>query len=422
MRFTARTVTSLIGVVVTSTALTACGSSSSDTPSTTSTSSSSTAAAGSSSAGSASTSAAGSETGSTGSTGGPIDLAAAGCPATIVVQTDWNPESEHGHIYEMFGDDPTIDATAKSVSGPLTIGGQPTGVNLEVRAGGPAIGFQTVSSQMYQDKDITMGYVATDEAIQLSDTTPTTAIFAPLDISPTMVMWDPETYPDVTSINDVSAALKANGGVWRFFDGSAYMEYLKSSGIADPSILDGSYDGTPANFVAAGGKDMQQGFASAEPYVYQNEVADWGKPVKYDLIASTGWDPYQSSMSIRAEDKDSLSGCLTALVPAMQQAEVDFYADPTKANALILKLVEAYDTGWTYTQGVADYSVKTQIELGLAGNGPNSTIGDFDDARMTKFLATATPIYTELGSPPKEGLTAADIYTNEFIDTAIGLP
>ena len=28
------------------------------------------------------------------------DLKAAGCPSTIVLQTDWNPESEHGASYE----------------------------------------------------------------------------------------------------------------------------------------------------------------------------------------------------------------------------------------------------------------------------------------------------------------------------------
>ncbi|HIL48923.1 MAG TPA: hypothetical protein EYG32_07880, partial [Acidimicrobiia bacterium] len=27
------------------------------------------------------------------------------CPATVVIQTDWFPESEHGGMYEMVGDD-----------------------------------------------------------------------------------------------------------------------------------------------------------------------------------------------------------------------------------------------------------------------------------------------------------------------------
>lgn len=349
---------------------------------------------------------------------GSVDLSA-DCPATIVVQTDWNPEAEHGHLYEMIKDDFTVDANTKAVTGPLMSDGEYTGVNLEIRAGGPAIGFQTVSAQMYQDDAITLGYVSTDEAIQLSSTTPTKAVMAPLDISPTMVMWDPETYPDVKTIQDVAPALEGNGGVWRYFDGSAYIEYLKSAGLATPAILDGSYDGTPSNFVAAGGKDMQQGFASAEPYVYQNEVSAWGKPVEFALIHDSGWQTYQSSMSVKAADFEELSPCLTALVPVLQKAGVAYYADPTAANDLILQLVEEYDTGWTYTQGVADYSVKTQIDLGLVGDGPDSTYGNFDDARFADFFDKASTVYTDLGTPPADGYTPEDLYTNEFIDTSI---
>jgi len=355
---------------------------------------------------------------STDLTVGSVDLSA-DCPATIVVQTDWNPEAEHGHLYEMIKDDYTIDANTKAVTGPLKVDGEYTGVNLEIRAGGPAIGFQTVSAQMYQDDKITLGYVSTDEAIQLSGTTPTKAVMAPLDISPTMVMWDPETYPDVKTVEDVKPALEANKGVWRYFDGSAYIEYLKSAGLASADILDGSYDGTPSNFVAAGGKDMQQGFASAEPYVYQNEVSAWGKPVKFALIHDAGWQTYQSSMSVKAADFDKLSPCLTKLVPVLQKAGVAYYKDPKAANDLILKLVDEYNTGWTYTQGVADYSVKTQVDLGLVGNGSDSTYGNFDDARFADFFDKASKVYTDLGTPPASGYTAKDLYTNEFIDTSI---
>ena len=159
------------------------------------------------------------DSGSSGPSGevGDTDLAAAGCPDTVVVQTDWNPESEHGGLYQLLGDDYEIDAGAKRVSGTLVdSNGDSTGVKLEIRAGGPAIGFQTVTSQMYSDDAITLGYIATDEAIQLSDTQPTTAVLAPLEISPTMIMWDPETYPDVTSIADLG---KDATVLWDLFHG-----------------------------------------------------------------------------------------------------------------------------------------------------------------------------------------------------------
>jgi hypothetical protein len=347
---------------------------------------------------------------------GGTDLAAAGCPSTVVVQTDWNPEAEHGGLYQLLGSDYSINAGSKSVSGTLVDAtGASTGVKLEIRAGGPAIGYQTVTSQMYADDSITMGYIATDEAIQLSAKQPTTAVLAPLEISPTMIMWDPSTYPNVHSIADIG---KTDTTV-RYFDGSAYMAYLTGAGILKTSQLDGSYDGTPAGFVAAGGKAAQQGFASAEPYIYKNEVPAWGKDVDYQLVYDAGYQPYQSSISVRSGDLSGLSGCLTKLVPLMQQADINYLASPDDVNKIILKLVDQYDTGWVYSQGVADYSDKTQKDLGLVGNGPDSTHGNFDDARVQTLIDQTTPIFTQEGTPPKAGITPDDLVTNQFIDMSI---
>ena len=70
------------------------------------------------------------EGGDTELTIGAVDLAAAGCPADIKIQTDWNPESEHGHLYELLGDEYTVDSDVKSVTGPLMASGEYTGVGL----------------------------------------------------------------------------------------------------------------------------------------------------------------------------------------------------------------------------------------------------------------------------------------------------
>ncbi len=130
-------------------------------------------------------------------TGPAIDLSGV-CPATVVVQTDWNPEGEHGHLYEMLGPNPSIDASGKTVTGDLYANGKSTGVQLEIRAGGPAIGYTKVASQMYQDKDITLGYMSTDEQVQFSGNLPTTAVFAENDSSPMSIMWDPGPTPTST--------------------------------------------------------------------------------------------------------------------------------------------------------------------------------------------------------------------------------
>ena len=350
---------------------------------------------------------------------GAIDLSEV-CPATVTIQTDWNPEAEHGHLYEMIGADPIVDADNKSVAGPLMAGGEYTGINLEVRSGGPAIGFQTVTAQMYTDADITLGYANTDEQIQLSDEFPTTAVFAPLEKNPQMIMWDPATYPDVTTIAELATELEADGGAIKYFGGAAYMEFLMSTGVVPTSIADGSYDGSAGNFVAQAGKDAQQGFASAEPYVYENEISEWDKPVSYELIHDAGYPIYAAAVSVRSAELKELSPCLEQLVPVMQQATVDYFASPDETNTLILDLVDQFDTGWVYSQGVADFSVQAQIDEGLVGNGPDDTVGNFDAARVSEVFDIVSPIFEKLDTPPAAGLTPEGLYTNEFIDTSIG--
>jgi hypothetical protein len=362
------------------------------------------------------TAAAGSSSSAT--TSAQYDLKAAGCPSTIVLQTDWNPESEHGGQYELLGPNPTIDSKSKSVSGELVAhGGVDTGVKIEIRAGGPAIGFQTVTSQLYKDSSITLGYLGTDEQIALSKTQPTVSVLAGLEKSPQIIQWSPEQHPDWTTIADIG---KTDTKVL-YFQGASYMDYLTGTGILKKSQVDGSYDGTPTNFVSSGGKFAVQGFATSEPYTWSHEVRSWDKPLKYQLIADAGFDFYQQAIGVRKDKLAALKPCLTKLVPIMQQAIVDFVADPAAVNTLILKLVSKYNNGWVYTQGVADYAVATMKSLGIVGNGSDSTLGNFDDARVQKLIGILEPIYKVQNKPILANLTAADLLDNEFLNTKIGL-
>lgn len=346
---------------------------------------------------------------------GAVDLAAAGCPADIRIQTDWNPESEHGHLYELVGDDYTVDSDEKSVTGPLVTSGEYTGVDVTILSGGPATGFTQPNAQMYNDPSIFLAYVGTDEAIAHSGDLPTVGVFAPLQKDPQMLMWDPETYPDVEGIAD----LGAEGVTIRVFPGGTYIDAFVGQGILSADQIDSTYDGAPAVFVSEGGAIAQQGFASAEPYIYENEVEQWGKPVAYQLINDAGYPKYAAVLSVIPENIDTYSECLTALVPVLQQATVDFFADPQSTIDLVLELVEAYDTGWVYSQGVAEFSVETMLNDGIAGNDANGEMGTVDPERMTELFDLVTPIYTEQSLPVKEGVTVDDIWTDQFLDSSI---
>jgi hypothetical protein len=384
-------------------AVSACGSSSS----TNSSSSASTAPASTSSPAATSTTAAGPK----------VDLAGV-CPSTIVVQTDWNPEADHGHLYEMLGPHPSINSGQKSVTADLYADGQPTGVKLEIRAGGPAIGYSTVSAEMYEDKSITMGYVDSDEAIEFSGKLPTTAVFAENNLSPQIIMWDPTVYPTVTSIKQLGQQLASHNGVVRYFAGAAYMQYLIGAGYLPQSVTDGSYDGTPAKFVTDQGKSAQQGFATAEPYIYSHEVQAWDKPVKFQLIAATGWQPYPEPMSVRTGDLAKLTPCLKKLVPVMQQADVDYLKSPTATNTLVDKLVDAYNNGWTYDIHVGTYAAANMNKL--EGQQSIPYVGYMSSGRIATLIKKAKPIFASTkGAGVKPGVVPSDIFTNKFMSPKI---
>ncbi|MGH3449246.1 MAG: ABC transporter substrate-binding protein, partial [Haloechinothrix sp.] len=313
------------------------------------------------------------------------------------------------------GRDRTIDAERKRVTAPLVASGKDTGVKLEVRAGGPAVGFQTVSSQMYLDPAITLGQVITDEAVNLSATQPTVAVVAPLDINPQMIMWDPQTYPDFSTIADIGRT----DTTVLYFESVSYMEYLLGSKILRRSQVDGSFDGSPANFVAAGGKIAQQGFATSEPYLYEKVLKQWKKPVKFQLIHDTGYPVYPQSLSIRADKKKDLTPCLKKLVPIIQHAQVDYLKEPEATNKLIVDLVDKYKVGFTYSLNQAEFSVQQQLKLRIVGNGPDQTLGNFETSRIERTIKILARIL-EAQKKPRPDLTPNDIATNEFIDPAIG--
>ncbi len=336
------------------------------------------------------------------------------CPDPIVIQTDWFPESEHGALYQMIGSDYKVDTGKKVVSGSLiNSDGSETGIQLEVRTGGPATGFQGPSATMATDSSITMGYSYNSEANNWSKT-PLISVVAPLEKNPQIIMWDPETYPTAKTIDDLAKL----GVTFNLFSKDT-MLFFKADGRVDDKLLDPSYDGGPARFIAAKGKIAQQGFASAEPYSYQYEFKEWGKPVAFQLFFDAGYQDYSQTLGVRPGDLEKLRPCLKKFVPMVQRAQVDFINSPDRANAIIIDAVAQYKDFWKYTKDLADFSVKTQKELGLVGNGPDSTLGNFDFERLQKHLDLMVKSGGFKGIP--EGFKIEDQYTNEFIDPTIGL-
>jgi hypothetical protein len=270
---------------------------------------------------------------------------------------------------------------------------------------------------MYKDSSITLGYVSTDEQVALSQSQPTVAVLAGMEISPQIIAWSPAAHPAWKTIADIG---KTSTKVL-YFQGASYMDYLTGKGILSKSQVDGSYDGTPTAFVASGGQYAVQGFATSEPYTWSHDVRSWDKPLSYQLIANAGFNFYQGEIGVRTDKLAALTPCLKKLVPIMQQAIVDYLANPAPVEKVILQLVTSYNNGWVYTQGTADYAVATMKKLGIVGNAPDGTLGAFTDSRVQQLINILVPIYAKQGKQTLTGLKPSDIVTNQFIDTSISL-
>jgi hypothetical protein len=339
------------------------------------------------------------------------------CPSTIVVQTDWNPEADQFAAYELAASNGTIDTSKKTYTADLLSQGQDTGVKIQIRAGGPAIGNQLVSADMYEDNSILLGYVESDVAVELSQTQPTVSLIADRDEAPTVIAWSPAEHPKDKTIKE----LGQDGTTVLYYQGAPFMDYLVGADILKKSQLNGAYNGTPATFVASGGKDALQGYDTAEPYLYAHEVSQWDKPLTYELVSDYGYNPYPTLATLPA-NVTKYAACFKKLVPIIQQGIVNYAASPAAADALIVKLAKAYNDGWEYNAGEAAYAAKKMVTDKIIANSSDGTVGSFDDSRIQKFITDVSPVYKSIGKTVKPGLTAQDVATNEFIDSSIHLP
>jgi hypothetical protein len=142
----------------------------------------------------------------------------------------------------------------------------------------------------------------------------------------------------------------------------------------------------------------------------------------YQLVNDTGYPNYANILGVRTSDRDRLDGCLHRLVPVLQRAEVEFVAAPAAAITVMLAANDAYRSGFHYDRPLAQYAVTTMLKEAIVGNGGNPTLGDFGTGRIAKLIRILTPILKGQNKPVKDGLGPADVMTNAYLDTGIGLP
>ena len=337
------------------------------------------------------------------------------CPDTIVIQTDWFPEPEHGHSYQLIGTGGVVDKDNGTYTGPLGN----TGIDVEIRAGGPFINFASPSQQFYSDPDIFLAYVNTSDALKFYKNTPTVAILANFEVGPQILMWDPDLY-DFETFEDIGDS----GATVLYFAGANYMDLLTAQGVIDPANVDDSYDGSPGRFITEGNL-VQQGFATSEPYRYENDFEGWMKPVAFKLIHESGHEIYQSAVSVRPSALTEYRECLEKLVPIMQQDIVDYMNDPDAMNVRLDEIVKELDSFWQSSIPAHNFATQQMKDLGLVTDGDNGMVGDQDGDRIQRFIDLMSPIHNDNGVEGFEDgadiPSADELFTNEFLDPDISL-
>lgn len=340
------------------------------------------------------------------------------CPSTVKIQMNWTPEAEQGAYYELASSAGSINSSQKYYTAPLIdpATGAKTGVKVEVLAGGPAVGYTSPERLLYTDSSILLGMDATDSQIEAFATSPTIGVVSPMYKYDNVFFWNPAKY----HFKKIADFAKSNATVLSFGSKTPLNSFLEGKGWISAGQVDGSYNGTPAQFVATGGGVISGGYATYEPYFYAHELSAWDKPISYELIANTGYDPYSEDTFTTPANLTKYASCFKKLVPMIQQAQISYEKSPTRVNRMIVNLEDAYKIGGGYNMAVGAYAASTLLKDRIVANPPSGGFGSFTMKRVNTLIHLLEHTHSLTGLP--QGFNASKIETNRFIDPSLKLP
>lgn len=345
------------------------------------------------------------------------------CPNPLRIQLSWLAEPEYAVAYQLIGGGGEM--SQNKYSGPLGS----TGIDLEIIDGGPGIDFAPVPSALYAGNLVAgvtpdLGLYGDGDAITTSGEFPTISVLQSFDRDPQNLVFDPEHY-DITDIDSlVAATTEEDAQLYVLGKFSGYVQYLLGQGVPDGAFIEG-FGGDYDRFIAAGGTLINQGFSTDTNFRLEEELPEWGKPVDGVYLDELGYSSYPINVYVASNRLDELSDCLTGLVPLMQQAVVDYMADPAEVNEAI---AEYNDGGfgapfWTTSveHNEAAHAVMEADEL--VSNGEDDTLGNAEGTRLQDLIDILVPILDTQGNDSHDPeVTPDDLFTDQFLDPSIGLP
>ena len=301
-------------------------------------------------------------------------------PPTIVLQTDWFPEAEYGVYFSLIGANGKLDAKKGTYSGPLG----KTGINLEIRAGGPFIGQQTVQSLMYQDDSIDLGLVHTDDAVRFSKQFPTVSVVAPLEHSPLALVWDPKKH-DFKSWQDIG---ESGAKILVFTKAVNYVPFLIKKGTRPGVVLRRQLR---RQLLALRRRHVDPAAGVRHGDALAPEERDQGVRARHRpscSSAKSGYDPYLSSLSVQEEQaRRAAARAWRSSCRSSSRQQIDYLKRPGRhqqgdgrrrdPHEVVL---DAVDAG-----GLADGN-KKMLEYEIVSNGTDKTLGNFVPERVQQVI------------------------------------
>jgi hypothetical protein len=326
------------------------------------------------------------------------------CPSRIVVQTSALPSTSAGPLYSLLDVAPEIDAATQSVSAPL-VRSDGTGENvvLELRSGGPAIGFQSPIAVFAADPGIGLVQVSTAVAVRDWSTLPTQAVVSLTDQSADAVVYDPATYPSVAdwdALRDASIEI-------RHITEAPVFQFLESTGVISADQLVDGFDGEPAAFVASGGEIAQQANLSVAPVLLPS-LAQWNRPVAALAAADEGWASLDDTLAVAIDERRLSEECLGRFVPIVQRSLNGYLDDPAPTNALMSFIRTALNPLNRLTPELFDQGLDAATARGVFAVPGSGTIGDIDTARLTPFISLLDA-----------SIAVDELVDNRFVDPTI---
>lgn len=219
---------------------------------------------------------------------------------------------------------------------------------------------------------------------------PIVAIFAAFQIDPQVLLWH--------SASKVKGFEDLNGHPVYVSGASPYWKYLTAKFHLNKA-QQMQYTGSLVPFVHDPNAVIQ-GYETAEPYTLAKQKVG----IKYELIADSGFDPYQNVMFTTEKEIQDHPDVVAAFVKASQQGWYQYLSNPTSGDDVIVK------DSPNYTTAQMLFAVKQEAPLIKGGQAAAHGIGYMSKQRWETLASQMATV----GMLPK-GFHVDSAFTDQFI-------